>query len=295
MESVGELAHFIDIASNQAQAAIDEIIFGDENVDLDTVVQEMEDVQGDLGDFDEAPIPQIGITSRYYGKTYGSALRALRQIQRSGVYDARQEEEPHMYGNASEYNIVYLAHLDQMQTRHMVEKHIMGSMRENREEVNEPGVYIIVDEAHEIVPAESTTASPKAVTDRLVREFDKMAREGRKYNVNMVVSTHYPGDINDVVQSICDTSVVMGVSESDARRAGVPEEYRKQVSNLDQGYAFVNTASSTTAPWTQARIPITDLLHMDISEWSNVREKIIEADRDEAISDDEEDYRDMME
>ncbi len=295
VESIGELAHFIEIASPQAQAAIDEVIYSDEEVDLDTVIREMENATADRGDFDEIAIPGIGINSRYYGKTYGSALRALRQIQRAGVYDARQVEEPQMYGNAGEYNTVYLAHLDQMSTRHMVEKHIMGYMRQNKEQVDEPGVYIVLDEAHEIVPAEATTASPKAVTDRLVREFDKMAREGRKYNINLIVSTHYPGDINQVVQSICDTTVVMGISETDAQRAGVPKEYQNEVSNLDRGYAYINTASSTTAPWTQVRIPSTDLLHMDISEWGVISDEIVRNARDDAIDDDEEGYRDMME
>jgi len=121
-----------------------------------------------------------------------------------------------------------------------------------------------------------------------------MAREGRKYNINLMVSTHYPGDIDDVVQNICDTKIVMGVSEQDARRAEVPEDYRTEISQLNQGYAYVNTSSSTTSPWTQIRIPWADLLHMDISRWNTIRDQIIKESRDEVVSEEEQQLRDQM-
>jgi len=294
VHSIGELAHYIDIASPQGQEVISEIVYNNPDLDLDQIIQIINEEASNLEDYDETAIPQIGVTTQYYQGTYFSANRALNAISRAGIYDVREEEEPDMYGNAGEYNIVYLSHLDQMEARHMVEKHVMGNMRARKERVQTPGVYILVDEAHEIVPAEGTTASPKQVVDRLIREFDKIAREGRKYNINLLVSTHYPSDIDDVVKNICDTRVVMGVSEDDARAADVPEEYQHDVSQLNQGYAYVNTASSTTSPWTQIRIPLTDLLHMDISEWGDVQNEIIAEDRDAAIDDEEEDLRDYL-
>jgi len=294
VHSVGEFAQYIDIPSDLGQQVISEMIYNNVDRDLDDIISYIESTANGMGDREQQPIPDLGINTRHYASTFYSALKGLRAINRAGVYDEMDVDEPSMYGNAGEYNIVYLAHLDQMQTRHMVEKHVMGVMRENRTEVKDPGVYLLVDEAHEIVPAESTTASPKEVTDRLVREFDMMAREGRKYNINLMVSTHYPGDIDDVVQNICDTKIVMGISEQDARRAEVPEEYWTEISQLNQGYAYVNTSSSTTSPWTQVRIPWADLLHMDISRWNTVRDQIIQEARDEAITDEEQQWRDQM-
>lgn len=295
IHSVGELAHYIEIASDLGQEAISEMIYNGVDKNLQDIIKIMEQTAEGMSDkWGQSAIPEIGINTRHYRSTLYSALKALRAVNRDGVYDQRDVTEPTMYGNAGEYNLVYLAHLNSLQTRQIVEKHVMGLMREKRAKVTDPGVYIIVDEAHEIVPAESTTASSKQVTDRLVREFDMMAREGRKYNINLMVSTHYPGDIDDVVQNICDTKIVMGISEQDARRAEVPDEYQKEVSQLNQGYAYVNTSSSTTSPWTEIRIPWADLLHMDISRWNNVRDDIIEDDRDEAVSEDEQEVRDQM-
>jgi len=135
VHSVGEFAQYLEIPSDLGQQVISEMIYNNVDRDLGDIISYIESTANGMGDRDQKPIPDLGINTRHYASTFYSALKGLRAINRAGVYDEMDVDEPGMYGNAGEYNIVYLAHLDQMQTRHMVEKHVMGVMRENRAEV----------------------------------------------------------------------------------------------------------------------------------------------------------------
>lgn len=295
VNSAGELSYFLSSIGSDLAIDIIEAIVQNNQKSLDEVKSLISNNTEDHGSRDRVSIPELGINTGYRVSSYNSLFQGLDKASQSGVFDAEpQAAEPSIFGNEGEYNVVYLQHLNEVWKRNLIEKHIMENMRENKEEIEKPGVYIILDEAHEIIPQDPPPGSPKEITNKLAHEFDKMAREGRKYNINMLVSTHYPSDINDVVKKQCDTKAILGLSSSEARDAGVPKEYQEDVAQLNKGFGFINTKSSRTSPWTEVRLPLTNLNHMDIDPWETKMDEMQGETRDEANSDEVENIREEM-
>ncbi|CAM3501017.1 ATP-binding protein [Nocardioides dubius] len=66
-------------------------------------------------------------------------------------------------------------------------------------------VLIVIDEAHNICPAEPTTPLQRAIVDRLIQ----IAAEGRKYGLWLLLSTQRPSKIHPQVLSQCDNLALM--------------------------------------------------------------------------------------
>lgn len=293
--SAGELNYFLSSVSSEYAIDIADTIVSSTNKTLDEVTTIIENSIDGLEDTDQVSVPRLGINTPQYVSSYRALLRGLANAENSGMFDADPSAaEPEVFGNAGEYNVVYFDHLDEEWKRNLIEKHIMEKMRVNKTEVDKPGIYIILDEAHEIIPQKASPGTPKEIVDRLAFEFDKMARVGRKYDINLLVSTHYPSDINDIVKKQCDTKVVLGLSENEARDAGVPKEYREDVSQLNRGFGYINTKSSRTSPWTEVKIPLTNLNHMQIDPWDERMEELQTEARDETVTDEMEEMREEM-
>lgn len=66
-------------------------------------------------------------------------------------------------------------------------------------------ILVVVDEAHNVCPAEPTTPLQQAVVDRLIQ----IAAEGRKYGLWLLLSTQRPSKIHPQVLSQCDNMALM--------------------------------------------------------------------------------------
>jgi uncharacterized protein len=64
---------------------------------------------------------------------------------------------------------------------------------------------IVLDEAHNLCPAEPTGALQSALVERLIQ----IAAEGRKYGLWLLLSTQRPSKIHPQVLSQCDNLVLM--------------------------------------------------------------------------------------
>ncbi len=64
---------------------------------------------------------------------------------------------------------------------------------------------VVIDEAHNVCPAEPTTPLERAVTDRLIQ----IAAEGRKYGLWLLLSTQRPSKVHPQVISQCDNLMLM--------------------------------------------------------------------------------------
>ncbi|MGN0063924.1 MAG: ATP-binding protein [Nocardioides sp.] len=73
-----------------------------------------------------------------------------------------------------------------------------------RRALREP-VLVVIDEAHNLCPAEPSTPLQRAVVDRLVQ----IAAEGRKYGLWLLLSTQRPSKIHPQVLSQCDNLALM--------------------------------------------------------------------------------------
>jgi hypothetical protein len=69
-------------------------------------------------------------------------------------------------------------------------------------------VFVVIDEAHNIAPAEGVPASAGPVIDVLVR----IAMEGRKYGLFLILVTQRPGRVNTNLLSQCDNLCLMKMS-----------------------------------------------------------------------------------
>jgi hypothetical protein len=69
-------------------------------------------------------------------------------------------------------------------------------------------IFIVVDEAHNLAPANPTSESIMSVTEALVR----IAMEGRKYGLFLILVTQRPGRLNESLFSQCDNLCLMKMS-----------------------------------------------------------------------------------
>jgi uncharacterized protein len=76
--------------------------------------------------------------------------------------------------------------------------------------------FIIIDEAHNLVPADKQSPGIRSVSDQIVR----VAAEGRKYGLHLIVATQRPRKIDSNVLSECDNLVLMKMTnDSDIKYA----------------------------------------------------------------------------
>jgi hypothetical protein len=73
-------------------------------------------------------------------------------------------------------------------------------------------VALFCDEAHLYVP-ERTEAN--AVSEAGLRSFERIAKEGRKYGVGLVVISQRPAEVNRTVLSQCNNFVAMRLSNAE--------------------------------------------------------------------------------
>ena len=65
--------------------------------------------------------------------------------------------------------------------------------------------YIVVDEAHNLLPKETDKLAAKA----LLEQFRSIAAEGRKYGLFLVLCTQRPDKIDELVLSECENKAIM--------------------------------------------------------------------------------------
>lgn len=92
-------------------------------------------------------------------------------------------------GSADEKNVVAMS--------------LLGRLWRKREE-RQP-VLVVIDEAHNICPAEPTSELQELATDHVVR----IAAEGRKFGIYLLLSTQRPQKLHPNVLSQCDNLILM--------------------------------------------------------------------------------------
>ena len=173
-----------------------------------------------------------------HSSTYGNLLRQLDALRNLGIFDVHGAEEPPYddFAEAGVLTIVYLDHLYYADITSIFEFHIPSLLLNHRNEI--PETHTLVDEAHEVIPKGRSGQGNYA--DVAASEFSEIAREGRKFDLNLIVSTHKPKDINSVVYSLCGTNVIFRVDPEDLSTLQPPSRYERMMSGYRTGYAIVN-------------------------------------------------------
>ena len=91
--------------------------------------------------------------------------------------------------------------------------------------------------------------------------FANIARQGRKYDIDLITSTHKPKDLNTIVYDLAGTIISFRLSEEDAKVAGIPRGFRLRVTAFDPGYGLINSPENSRVPWIEIKVPWAKCAH----------------------------------
>jgi hypothetical protein len=134
--------------------------------------------------------------------------------------------------------VVDLGSLGTRQEQALVAEAVLGRLWERRGDRSP--VLIVIDEAHNVCPAEPEDALTALATEHAVR----IAGEGRKFGLYMLVSTQRPQKVHENVLSQCDNLLLMRMnSAADLGFVGhvfsfVPQSLLERATAFRQGEAL---------------------------------------------------------
>ena len=124
---------------------------------------------------------------------------------------------------------------------------------------------IILDEAQNIIPNEKYATS-KTVARELARQFEILAREGRKNNFSLVVASQEPGRINSTVFKQCATRIFLRLPHQDINEISgeIDKQYQKILPRLKVGTGIINSPDAIEVGQIWAKFPIPPIFHESI-------------------------------
>ena len=145
------------------------------------------------------------------------ALRASNLgIARYGIWAGEQPGSTldTLHDEATRGGVIDLGSLRSPQEQALTAEAVLGELWRRREE-RRP-VLIVIDEAHNVCPAKPEDAITALATEHAVR----IAAEGRKFGLYLLVSTQRPQKVHENVITQCDNLLLMRLnSAADARFA----------------------------------------------------------------------------
>lgn len=215
----------------------------------------------------------------YYRSTFFAALRALRSL--GSYFDYHQASldaprNPMNYFNFNGTTILYLDELDQDE-RIMWEMQLVKWLYENKK--REWNVFVFFDEAHQIIPAKPTGIGAIGTFERLRVNFERLAREGRKFGINLILSTQNPKDLHPIVPEQCPTRVVMKINPRNAKYANLDENLAMIANRFSHGQFWIQSPFNGTPDWVRVHSWAQSLPHEPMTDFWR---KVIEQARQES-------------
>jgi DNA helicase HerA-like ATPase len=87
---------------------------------------------------------------------------------------------------------------------------LIFTVQQWQEKRNRHPIAILCDEAHLYIPEKDASSS-----DSSIRSFERIAKEGRKYGVGLVVISQRPSEVNKTVLSQCNNFVALRLSNAE--------------------------------------------------------------------------------
>lgn len=216
----------------------------------------------------------------FYESTYGAAERALKSLSRYFDYDTeaiKDNESPLQLLKERGTSIIYLADLN-TEERIMWEMQIVKWLNDNNDNLNfdtnnnQLGeTYVFIDEAHQIIPAHPIGVADKETFDRLRSNFERLAREGRKFGINLILSTQSPKDLHEIVPEQCPNRVVMKINPRNAVYAFLDPELAIVASRFSYGQFWFQSPFNGTPNWIRIHSTATPIPHESVKKfWPKV-------------------------
>lgn len=226
-----------------------------------------------LGSENKDQIASSGGTP-YYKSTYYAALRALKTLGEH--FDNHQDsmsltENPLDCFNFEGTTILFLEHLDSDQ-RLMWEMQLVKWLYNKKREMG--NTFVFFDEAHQIVPAHPSEGSGSGTFYRLRRSFEDLAREGRKFGINLILSTQSPKDLHEIVPEQCSTRIVMKIDPKNGGAAFLTKEDAYMVNKFSKGQFLLYSPFNGSADWIKIHAWMPALPHESMNRfWDKLREQ----------------------
>ena len=210
----------------------------------------------------------------YYKSTFSALQRGLRFLR-----DIFDHHEPSMQRNSNPLNhlkfdgttIFYLEHLDP-EERLMWGMQLVKWLYENKREDGQ--FFVFIDEAHQLVPKYPPEAGKGGTFPRLRSNFEKLAREGRKFGINLILGTQSPKDLHEIVPQQCPTKIVMKINKSNAKAAELESGEARIASKFSQGQMFLKSPFNGTPDYLRLHSPAPPLPHQSMTNfWSDLMEE----------------------
>ena len=204
----------------------------------------------------------------YYPSTFQAAQRALKALEDHFDHhhaSMASDNNPLDYFKHDGTTILYLEELGQ-EERVMWEMQLVKWLYDNKDEMGD--TFAFFDEAHQIIPAAPMAVGGARETfDRLRLNFERLAREGRKFRVNLVLSTQSPRDLHQIVPEMCPTKIVMKISPRNAQVAEVDKELAPIAARFGHGEFWIRSPFNGTPDWVRVHSPAPPVLHAPMTEW----------------------------
>ena len=208
----------------------------------------------------------------YFITTAQAALRAL--INLSGYFDFHQPSMERATNPLDTFNfngttILYLEHLD-YEERQMWEMQLVNWLYAHKKDPWE--AFVFFDEAHDVVPKKSPSKEGKETFFRLRKTFERLAREGRKFGIHLVLSTQSPQDLHEIVPQQCDTRIVMKIDPKNAEVAYLDKNLALIANSFGRGQFWCLSPLNGTANWVRLHSWVPALPHSKMTPfWERIK------------------------
>lgn len=208
----------------------------------------------------------------FYSSTGFAALRALRSLESHFDYhqaSLNSSSDPMDSFDFPGTTILFLDELDQDE-RIMWEMQLVKWLYENKKQPWK--AFVFFDEAHQIIPAKPIGIGAIGTFERLRVNFERLAREGRKFGINMVLSTQNPKDLHPIVPEQCPTRIVMKINPRNANYAFLDENLAMIANRFSHGQFWIQSPFNGTADWVRVHSWAPAIPHQPMTEfWDNVQ------------------------
>lgn len=212
--------------------------------------------------------------TNYLRTTFFAALRALRSLD--DYFDFHQPSLSNSQNPLDSFDfdgttILFLDELDQDE-RIMWEMQLVKWLYQHKKD--NWNAYVFFDEAHQIIPAQPTGIGAKGTFERLRINFERLAREGRKFGINLILSTQNPKDLHPIVPEQCPTRIVMKINPRNATYAFLDPELAMIANRFSAGQFWIQSPFNGTPNWVRVHSSAPELPHEPmINFWQKVIDK----------------------
>ena len=249
VENVGEIEYLLRLASEQAITVIEDEMDAmrqqEKTIKLDALENQIKRILNNAVMKTNTDIIWSKVQNNLPGRTSG--------FERTRKYFDHHEDSLLTHENPlnclMDFNgtsVFYLEHLDP-EERIMWGMQLVKYLYENKRQMGNS--FIFIDEAHQLVPAKPPTAGKGGTFPRLRDNFEKLAREGRKYGINLILGTQSPRDLHEIVPQQCPTRIVMKIDKGNARSAHIEESEARIATRFGQGQMFLRSPFNGTSEW----------------------------------------------